>query len=234
MELTPYIQQLRDDLLAAASAGDEESRRAAALLVGAIEPSARLAIMTALSDLASEVTGVLDGTTVELRLDGRDVRVSVTHTDEPSGDDAPEGEWADGWGRWNRDRSRGRHGGWGGRIAPWDAERHGHGGQWRDQASGATGDEAGDRSGAQGEGEDGMSAEDLRQAVTDAGGELSRTTVRLFNELKSQAERAAADQGVSLNTYISRAVQDSVRTPRGPRARGPRPGGRSVTGFIQG
>ena len=36
------------------------------------------------------------------------------------------------------------------------------------------------------------SPEDLRRAMQDAGGELSRTTVRLFNELKSQAERAAS------------------------------------------
>ena len=61
--------------------------------------------------------------------------------------------------------------------------------------------------------------------MQDAGGELSRTTVRLFNELKSQAERAASDQGVSLNTYISRAVSDSVRSAvpnkGGHRGRGP-------------
>src|SRR5512141_1006310 len=78
MDLTPYTQNLRDDLLTAASVGDEDSRRAAALLASAIEPAARLAIMNALSDLAAEVTGALQDTTVELRLDGRDVRVSVT------------------------------------------------------------------------------------------------------------------------------------------------------------
>ena len=54
------------------------ARRAAALLAGALEPATRLAIMNALSDLAAEVTGALEDTTVELRLDGRDVRVSVT------------------------------------------------------------------------------------------------------------------------------------------------------------
>jgi len=48
------------------------------MLAGAIEPAARLAIMNALSDLAAEVTGALRDTTVELKLDGRDVRVSVT------------------------------------------------------------------------------------------------------------------------------------------------------------
>ena len=73
--------------------------------------------------------------------------------------------------------------------------------------------------------------------MQDAGGELSRTTVRLFNELKSQAERAASEQGVSLNTYISRAVSDSVRSavPGGSRARADRAsGGRHVTGYIRG
>ena len=48
------------------------------MLAGALEPAARLAIMNALSDLAAEVTGALRDTTVELRLDGRDVRVAVT------------------------------------------------------------------------------------------------------------------------------------------------------------
>ena len=63
--------------------------------------------------------------------------------------------------------------------------------------------------------------------MQDAGGELSRTTVRLFNELKSQAERAAAQEGVSLNTYISRAVSDSVRSAvPGKGNRGHGPGGR--------
>jgi hypothetical protein len=75
--------------------------------------------------------------------------------------------------------------------------------------------------------------------MQDAGGELSRTTVRLFNELKSQAERAASEQGVSLNTYISRAVSDSVRSAvpnkGNHKGRGPGgPSGRNVTGYIRG
>ena len=77
--------------------------------------------------------------------------------------------------------------------------------------------------------------------MQEAGGELSRTTVRLFNDLKSQAEQAASDQGVSLNTYISRAVSDSVRTAVPPGRNGKRGkgfdggrDGRTVTGFIKG
>ncbi len=78
MDLTKYLQNLRNDLITAASVGDENARNAAAMLAGALEPAARLAIMNALSDLAAEVTGALGDTTVELRLDGRDVRVAVT------------------------------------------------------------------------------------------------------------------------------------------------------------
>lgn len=177
MDLTPYTQSLREDLLSAASVGDEQTRRAAALLTTALEPAARLAIMNALSDLAAEVTGSLDSTTVELRLEGRDVRVSVTHHDRSGAESA-------GWGR--------------------DGDDH--------------------RS---------IVDDDLGRAVRDAGGELSRTTLRLVNELKAQAEQAANQQGVSLNTYIQRAVSDAVRTSV-DRGRNRRGGPHTVTGYVQG
>jgi hypothetical protein len=201
MDLTPYTQNLRDDLLTAASVGDEDSRRAAALLASAIEPAARLAIMNALSDLAAEVTGALQDTTVELRLDGRDVRVSVTQ--HQVADPTPRPGYNDTYYRKHTDDRR---------TAADDADPAGDGGP---------------------------SAEDLRRAMQDAGGELSRTTVRLFNELKSQAEKAASEQGVSLNTYISRAVSDSVRSavPNKGGHKGRGPGGQSgknVTGYIRG
>ena len=188
MDLTPYTQSLRDDLITAASVGDDDARRAAAMLAGALEPAARLAIMNALSDLAAEVTGALRDTIVELKLDGRDVRVAVTENAGPEPVEAG---------------------------APTDYLRK---------------PDARDRS------EHGDSPEDLKRAVQDAGGELSRTTVRLFNELKAQAERAATEQGVSLNTYISRAVSDSVRSAvpnKGHRGRGG-DSGRNITGYIRG
>ena len=195
MDLTPYTQSLRDDLITAASVGDEDARRAAVMLAGAIEPAARLAIMTALSDLAAEVTGALRDTTVELKLDGRDVRVAVTEHVAPE----PAGARAD----------------------------------FLRKPSGPD-PAAADPAAAAGAGD---SPEDLKRAVQDAGGELSRTTVRLFNELKSQAERAAAEQGVSLNTYISRAVSDSVRSAvpgKPPRGRSAGGHDRTVTGYIRG
>ncbi|MFC6092494.1 toxin-antitoxin system HicB family antitoxin [Saccharothrix sp. BKS2] len=87
MDLSPYIAALREDLATAASAGDDSTRRTAALLSAALEPAARLALMNALSDLAAEVTAALDGTVVDVRLDGRDVQVVVTgapgHAPEP-------------------------------------------------------------------------------------------------------------------------------------------------------
>src|SRR2546430_9707922 len=89
MDLTPYIASLREDLTTTASAGDEHTRRAAAVLAAALEPSARLAIMNALSDLAAEITANLDDHVVDVRLDGRDVQVVVTSTGGPAHQEPP-------------------------------------------------------------------------------------------------------------------------------------------------
>lgn len=189
MDLTPYLQRLRDDLLAAASLGDEHTRRAAALLTTTLEPAARLAMMSALSDLAAEVTGALQDTTVDIRLDGTQLRVSVDHHESAdSGDD------------WSTETSR------------------------ADATAGDDGNLASD-----------LSGEDLGQAVRDASEELSRTTLRLVQNLKAQAEQAANAQGVSLNTYIQRAVSDAVRQAGGrARHHGGRRGPYTVSGFVQG
>jgi hypothetical protein len=42
------------------------------------------------------------------------------------------------------------------------------------------------------------------------GGDMSRMTLRLFEQLKSKAEQAAAAQGVSLNTFVQQAVQGAL------------------------
>src|SRR5207342_821488 len=91
MDVTAYVTALREDLAAAAAAGDEQARRTGALLGAAIEPAARLALMNALSDLAAEVTEALGDRVVEVRLNGRDVRVAVSP--DPA-TDAPEPEAA--------------------------------------------------------------------------------------------------------------------------------------------
>ncbi|MQA07208.1 MAG: toxin-antitoxin system HicB family antitoxin [Pseudonocardiaceae bacterium] len=161
MDLTTYVSSLREDLTTTASAGDEQTRRAAAMLSAALEPAARLAIMNALSDLAAEVTASLDDHVVDVRLDGREVRVVVTPTaPHVRPDDTPEDEPAT--------------------TPPAD------------------------------------------------GGDISRITLRLFEELKGQAEQAAAAQGVSLNSFVSQAVQGALQGKgrHGPRGRGPGPRGR--------
>ncbi|MEY7974671.1 toxin-antitoxin system HicB family antitoxin, partial [Saccharomonospora xinjiangensis] len=78
MDLNPYLSTLRESLATTAGAGDEQLQRAAAVLAATLEPAARLTLMNALSDLAAEVTAQLPDHVVEVRLDGRDVRVVVT------------------------------------------------------------------------------------------------------------------------------------------------------------
>lgn len=172
MDLSQYIAQLREDLSSAAAAGDEQTRRTAALLGAAIEPAARLAMMNALSDLAAEVTVALGDRVVEVRLDGRDVRVAVT------GEPATASETAD-----NNPPPKfpGFPGG------------------------------------------------------ADAG-DISRITLRLVEQIKGQAEQAAAAQGVSLNSWVAQAVQGAL-AGRGSRRSGRREDGgdeRRLRGWVEG
>jgi hypothetical protein len=146
MDLTPYITHLREDLAATASAGDEQTRRAAALLSGALEPAVRLALMNALADFAAEATASLPDHVVEVRLDGRDVRLVVTETGTGSAETAPRAGRAD--------------------TSP-------------------------------------------PPPLMD-GGDISRMTLRLVEQIKGQAEQAAAAKGVSLNTFVSQAVQGAL------------------------
>jgi hypothetical protein len=148
MELSPYVSALRENLTAAAAAGDEQIRTAARVLAATIEPAARLAIMTALSDLAGEVTLALEDRVVEVRLDGQDVQVVVTGA--PNDDQEP--------------------------------------------------------------------ADEPPPTMTDPTGDITRITVRLLEELKTKAEEAASQRGVSLNSFVSQAVQGALRS--GARSQG--------------
>lgn len=143
MDLTPYIANLREDLANTASAGDEHTRRAAALLSSALEPAVRLTLMNALADLAAEVTAALPGQVVDVRLDGRDVRVVVSG--EAAGTEEPR------------------------------AERR-----------------------------------EFKFTPPVDGGDITRITLRLVEQIKGQAEQAAASQGISLNTFVAQAVQGAL------------------------
>lgn len=203
MDLTPYLSQLREDLTTAASAGDEQTRHTAAVLSAALEPAARLAIMNALSDLAAEVTAALDDRVVEVRLDGRDVRVAVS---SPSGTapDAP------------GPHTTGPH-----KTGPHTTGPHA-------ESAGATSSHTHRPP---------PPFEPSAAPFGDTGGDIRRMTLRLIDQLKAQAERAAAQQGVSLNTWISQAVAGALRgepwdEPQwGP---GDRRGRNRVQGWVQG
>ncbi|MDX6307281.1 MAG: hypothetical protein QOI06_327 [Nocardioidaceae bacterium] len=72
MDITHFVEELRRDLNVAAQAGGEEIRAAAERLSMALESSVRLTLMDALSQAASEITNELQGTSVEVRLKGRE------------------------------------------------------------------------------------------------------------------------------------------------------------------
>jgi hypothetical protein len=175
MDLSQYVNQLREDLAAAAGAGDEQTRQTAALLGAALEPAARLAIMNALADLAAEVTEALGDRVVEVRLDGRDIRVAVT------GEQPTEPE-----------------------LEPEPA------------AQGAFRGFGGDS------------------------GDISRITLRLVEQIKGQAEQAAAAKGMSLNAWVAQAVQGAL-SGGGPHQKGRKhegwrgdQDGRRLRGWVEG
>ena len=91
MDITPYIDSLRRDLLAAAEASGPEARETAERLGFALDPAARLAIMEAVSQAASEITAELPAGNVDVRLQGRDLEfgVSLPAFEPPTAPTAP-------------------------------------------------------------------------------------------------------------------------------------------------
>lgn len=72
MDITQFVESLRRDLGHAAEAGGEEIRAAAERLAMALDPAVRLTLMDALSQAAAEITNELEGSSVEVRLRGRE------------------------------------------------------------------------------------------------------------------------------------------------------------------
>ena len=84
MDITPFVESLRQDLLRAAEAGGADVRAAAERLSHALDSAVRLTVMDALSQAASEITHELAGTSVEVRLKGREpVFVVIGQATEP-------------------------------------------------------------------------------------------------------------------------------------------------------
>ncbi len=79
MDITPYVDNLRRDLAAAAEAGGPDIAQAAERLALALDPSARLAVMEAISQAASEITAEMPAGGVDVRLNGRELDFVVHH-----------------------------------------------------------------------------------------------------------------------------------------------------------
>lgn len=72
MDLSPYIESVRDGVRNAASLADDTTQQVAARLGTAIESSTRLALIQALSDAAGTISAELAPASVEVRMSGQD------------------------------------------------------------------------------------------------------------------------------------------------------------------
>jgi hypothetical protein len=90
MDLQPYVDTLRRELLVAAEAGGPEARAVAERLLGPLDAALRLTLLNALSSAADEITRDLAPGSVDLRLRGLEPSFVVTlappeWADEPHG-----------------------------------------------------------------------------------------------------------------------------------------------------
>lgn len=72
MEITIFVNAIRDDLTAAASLGDETVAEAGRRLADAVEPAVRLRLLDILGQAALSLNGQLHHGHIEVRLAGRD------------------------------------------------------------------------------------------------------------------------------------------------------------------
>src|SRR3954452_15387725 len=90
MDLTPYVDQLRRELVASAEIGGDDARALAERLTGPLEASLRLALLSALSTAAEEITSQLAPGAVDVRLRGGDLGFVVTAPPSPAEDLRPD------------------------------------------------------------------------------------------------------------------------------------------------
>lgn len=88
MDLTPYVEAFRQQLLLAAEAGGDDAVRVAERLTVAVDSVARLVLLEALSAAANEITADLAPGSIDVRLRGRDPEFVVVAPPEvePSAD----------------------------------------------------------------------------------------------------------------------------------------------------
>jgi len=88
MDITPYVDSLRRDLVSAAEAAGPEAREATERLTYALEPAARLALMEAVSQAAAEITAEMPQGGVDVRLNGRELDF-VVHAEPAAAPEPP-------------------------------------------------------------------------------------------------------------------------------------------------
>lgn len=170
MDLTPYVDDLRDRLLVAAEAGGDDARELARRLTAPLDAAVRLVLLDALSTAVGEISADLAPGSVDLLLRGGEPELVVRAESLARGQDAT----------WDQPPT----------PAP------------------AT----------------------VAATEADEGG-TTRTTLRLPDHLKTRVEAAAARDGVSVNSWLVRAVAAALDQRDGrPEAR--RAGNR-LTGWVR-
>ena len=145
MDLTPFVDQLKQELGAAAAVGGDEARALADRLTAPLDASLRLALLSALSTAAEEITSQLAPGAVDVRLRGGDIGFVVSAPVPPP-------------------------------------------------------DEVDDRTAPEPAAPDTGAVPDTDEGAT------ARITLRVPEQLKSRIEDAAAREGFSVNTWLTRAV----------------------------
>jgi uncharacterized protein (DUF1778 family) len=90
MRITPYIEAVRDDLLAVASLGQREGEEVIGRMAAALESSLRLRLLEAVTEAAQELSSHIRSGHIEVRLAGSDPTLAfVEEAAEPA---APVGD----------------------------------------------------------------------------------------------------------------------------------------------
>jgi hypothetical protein len=92
MELSPYIESLKNSLQAASAPAGKEISETATLLTHALEPASYLCLMDAMSEAADEITVALNDIAVEARLHGRQIKFAVNELEQHGSPPAPAGD----------------------------------------------------------------------------------------------------------------------------------------------
>lgn len=78
MDLQPYVDAVRHELVVAAAAGGADAEELAERLTAPLQSATRLALLEALSEAAEQITRDLAPGSVEVRLRGRDPEFTVS------------------------------------------------------------------------------------------------------------------------------------------------------------